>query len=341
MDKREILKKCREYDSSNDYLYYLIHKKQSDTYAVIGAPCNYLFRNDKDQFFGTCIYVSENNLPAGMAAEFPCKKKLFGIPMVKITDKMIHGNVSFLTNPEIRELPFRFRMDSVPGFRSPFIPSYTCFACEDVAEIITPRAALTDLCRKNEDFRSFIERITELFDIKNEQIGIAGSVALGADVSADYDIVFYGDPEELWRIHRIAEEMNRRQGTPKSGNMPIPFRVIIEGRIVDILYVYDRPLLAGVHTARLLKTEVPFRCRVTDDTAALQVEPYLKVDGENFSSLLLEESLLHAVFRTGDMIEGKGDLIRWEHNGKTETMMLCRYPLAQILDYPRYFYRYE
>lgn len=341
MEKTDILKKCREYNNSNDILYYLIRQKQSDTYAVILAPCNYLYQNDEDQFFGTCIYVSENNVSDVMRPEFPNVKRLSGFPMVKICERTDSQGVHSLTSPEVRALPFRYRIDAEPRFRSPFIPAYTCFECEDVINITDPKTALMNLCRRDSDSRSFISALADRFGISPEQIGISGSTSLGAETFSDYDIVFYGDPDKLHRINGIVADINRRQGTPKVGGLPLPFRMIFQGNIVDVLYVYDSRPLDGIISARKIRTDAAFRCRVTDDTLSLQAQPFLTVDGEDFSSLLIADTFLHAVLKRGDIIEGRGDLLRWEHNGKAENIMFCKDPPTQLKNYLRYFYRYE
>ncbi len=342
MEKCEILNKCREYNSSNDYLYYLIYKKQYDVYAIINAPCNYLYRNDEDQFFGTCIYTSENNISDEMADSVPEGKNLFGIPMVKIASrKKKNGKTEALDNRRIRELPLRYGLNSVPRFSSPFIPAYSCFECEDVIDIIEPRKALADLCRSSGDCASFVSELTERFEIAPEQLGMAGSAALCADSIDDYDIVFYGDAAELRRIWGIQTEINRVQGVPKLDGFPLPFRMMFGGHPVDTLFVYDPPVLEGIHTARQIRGDVAFRCRVTDDPAGLQVGPYLKVSGEDYSAAILADSFFHAVIQKGDIIEGRGDLLQWEHNGETENLIFCRYPFDQLTDFTRYFYRQE
>lgn len=341
MDKNGILEKCREYNASNDYLYYRLYREETDTSAIVCAPCNYLYTNAEDQFFGVCIYMSENNLGRGMRPAFPTVKELFGTRMVKVAERTDSQGTRSLDNREIRELPFRHRLDSEPRFPSPFIPAYTCFECADVTDILDPRTALADRCRRNGEFRSLIGALAERFGVETERIGLTGSAALGSGKPGDYDIVFYGDTAELWRINGIMADINRRQGTPKVGGLPLPFRMVFEGRIVDTLMVYDTPASAGVHAARLARADVPFRCRVTDDAAALQVEPYLQVDGGDYSSLILAETFFHAVLRKGDVIEGRGDIIVWEHGGKEERTMLCREPFRQLQDFTRYFRRYE
>ena len=341
MEKKDILEKCREYNGSNDYLYYRICREQTDTSAIICAPCNYLYRNDENQFFGTCIYMSENNLSDGMRHAFPTVKELFGTRMAKVAELTDGQGTRSLDNREIRELPFLHRIDSEPRFQSPFIPAYTCFECADVTEILDPRTALADRCRRNGEFHSLIDAFAERFGVGTDRIGLVGSAALGTETPNDYDIVFYGDAAELWRINGVMAEINRKQGTPKVGGLPLPFRILFEGRIIDTLKVYDSPASAGVHAARLALPDVPFRCRVTDDTASLQVEPYLQVDGGDYSSLILAETFFQSVLRKGDVIEGRGDIIVWEHGGKEERTMLCREPFRQLQDFTRYFRRYE
>lgn len=341
MEKKDILEKCREYNGSNDYLYYRLYREQTDTRAIVCAPCNYLYTNDEDQFFGVCIYMSENNLGDGMRPFFPNVRELFGTRMVKVTERTDSLGTRSLDNQEIRELPFRNRIDAEPRFQSSFIPAYTCFECADVTDILDPRTSLADLCRRNGEFHSFINALAERFRVETDRIGLVGSAALGAETPNDYDIVFYGDTAELWRINGIMAEINRKQGTPKVGGLPLPFRILFEGRIIDTLKVYDSPASAGVHAARLVRPDVPFRCRVTDDTAALQVEPYLQVDGEDYSSMILAETFFQCVLRKGDVIEGRGDIIVWEHGGKEERTMLCREPFRQLRDFTRYFHRYE
>lgn len=341
MNKSEILEKCKKYKESNDYLYYLIHNEEFDTYAVIYTACNYFYANDEDQFFGTCIYVSENNISDEMADAFTCRKTLFNIPMVKIASMEENSRQISLDNRHIRALPLKHRVDSVPRFETPFYPAYSCFECDEVIDIIEPKAALQEMIGRNDDFRAFVSELTERFGISGAQLGIVGSAALGAEVFADYDIVFYGDAEELRRINGIIADINRAQGVPKIDGFPLPFRMLFNGRTVDTLFVYDPPLLDGIHAARLVESDVRFRCRVTDDTAGLQVCPYFKVDGEGYSALFIAESFFHAVIKNGDIVEGRGDILEWEQDGQTERVLFCRDPFAQMIDYTRYFFRDE
>ena len=340
MEKNDILKKCREFNNSNDYLYYVIHKEPSDTTAIICAPCNYLYANDADQFFGICIYVSENALPDELQSAFPSRKRLLGLPMAKISEKTGPEGTSYLLSPQIQELPLRCRLDAAPKGSSGFSPAYTCYSCEDVVDIISPRKALLDRCRENADLRAFLSSLAGRFGLETEQMGLIGSAALGSDHPVDYDIVFYGDASELLRIKGIIDEINHEQGTPIVGGLPLPFRFRHEGCKVDTIFVYEPSMLSGIHSARPVRTGVPFRCRVTDDTWALQVEPYMKVDGEDFSSLLIVETFFHCVFRKGDIIEGRGDILLWNHDGTDEAIMVCRDPFSQLIDFTKYFTRF-
>ena len=105
MSEQEILKKCRNYNDSNDILYYLIHNKQHDTYAIVYAPCNYLFKNEENQFFGICIYVSDNNISPAMSKSFVYHKEMFGIPMTKTTKKLDGDHEAILDSRQIQNLP--------------------------------------------------------------------------------------------------------------------------------------------------------------------------------------------------------------------------------------------
>ncbi len=341
MEKSEILKRCRAYNHSNDNLYYLIHQKEFDTYAVISAPCNYLFSNDQDQFFGTGVYMSNNNFSSRMRTEFTSQKELLGIPLTKTTTGTIGGESYTLDNYEIRELPYLHRPDTAPRFSSPFYPAYTCFECEDVIDIVEPKAALRELCRRDEGFRSFLTELAETFGTEPDKLGLSGSLSLGADSPGDYDIVFYGNVDKLRRINDLIKEINRLQGIPKVGGLPLPFRFIFKECIIDAIFVYEDSDLLTLHTARTIKTNVPFKCRVTDDTRALQFEPFFGVDNEAFSSLIIAESFFHAVIQKGNTIEGIGDILEWEHNGAKENVMLCKDPYRQIKDWTRYFFQYQ
>lgn len=339
MGKNEIIKKCREYDSSNDFLYYLIYKKQHNVYAVIASPCNYLYCNNTDQFFGTCIYSSENNISESMRPLFPFKKELFGIPMVKTVLKVDNGNTISLDNRQVRELPFIYKIDASPRFQSPFISGYTCFECEDVIDIIDPRSALQRLCSKKEDLCSFIAELADCFSITSSQIGIAGSAALGADSVSDYDIVFYADTEKLIGINNTMLELNKTQTAPYLKGSYLPFRFEFMNSIVDTLFVYEDLKLNSIHESRLVYENVFFRCRATGTAFPLQAPPFIGVDCSEFSYILILDTFFHALIREGDIIEGTGDIIQWEHDGKKENIMLCKEPFRQLKDFTRFFNR--
>lgn len=342
MERTEILKKCRAYNNSNDLLYYLIGKKEYDIYAAIYAPCNYLFSNNEDQFFGTGIYMSENNFGNELLKEFTARRTICGIPMIKTPVKHnVNNELGTLDNNEIRELPVLHRLHSEPRFHTPFYPGYYCFECDDVIDIIDPKIAFMDLYRRDESFCSFMTGLADYFDVRPEQLGVFGSVAMGCDSAGDYDIIFYGNKKELKRIRDLITEMNSIHGVPRVGGRPIPFRFIFDGIFVDAFYVYEDSELGSLHTAQTIKTNVPFRCSVIDDSSGLQVVPFLGVDSKDFSSLIVMESYFHSVFKTGNIIEGCGDLLEWEHNGVKENVMLCKDPYRQIKDWSQYFLQYQ
>ncbi|MDO5444922.1 MAG: hypothetical protein Q4F31_04805 [Eubacteriales bacterium] len=341
MSDLDILKKCRALNDSNDILYYLIHSRKYDTSAVICAPCNYLFQNNEDQFFGTCLYVSENNIREEMRSDFPFRKTQCGIPMIKTTIRKDGVRNVSLDNRQIRELPYRYRPDSIPRFHSSFLQSYTCFECADVIEIIDPRAAMIRLCCEDADFRSYVAALGKRFEVSPEQMGLAGSAALGAEKSSDYDIVFYGNAEELRRIHNTVININQKQGVPQAYGLPLPFRFLFREQLVDAFYVCEDFNRNNLHSAEMICENVSFRCRVTDDTYALQMEPFFKVENSDFSYVLLAETFFHATIRKGNVIEGCGDILCWEHDGKKESVMLCREPFRQLKDYTRYYYQQE
>lgn len=341
MEKNAILKKCKTCNDSNDILYYIVEKKEFDVYAVVCAPCNYLFQNDAEQFFGSCIYMSEKNLNEDMRSRFPCRRDIRGITMRKVCEKTEGGKKQFLDNSQIRELPFLHRIDAEPRFESVFIPSYTCYDCADVIDIIDPRTVQLDLYGQNDDFRSFIDELKVLFDVKPEQMGLTGSASLSIPAPSDYDIVFYGDKNELRRIDNVIAELNRKRCAPKASGLSLPFRFMLGERVVDTLLVDTAPDLPRLHAAKLIRRGVPFSCRVTDDRAAFQVEPILIVDSMEFSYVIIIETFFHAAIRKGDMVEGVGDLVLWEHDGKEEYAMLLREPFSQLKNFTRYFTRNE
>lgn len=336
---RNMMKICRDLNDSNDMLYYLIYKEACDTYAVIGAPCNYLYQNDAAQFFGTCLYVSENNISDIMQNEFTIHKDVFGIPMISTAKKTVGDKIISLNSRQIRELPLNHKIDTDPGFLPAFYSAYTCFDCKDVIKIIEPRSSMKALYEEKEEFRRFVDGITELFGIRMNQLGIAGSAALHTDHPKDYDIVFYGNADELRRINNIVMDINKIQGVPTAMGMPLPFSFLYKGHIVDTFYVYDDSRIKNLYSAEIRKKNIQFACKVTDDRYALQVEPFFGVNADGFSYLIIAETFFHAVIRSGDTIEGYGDILEWNNNGKTVNVMLCREPFEQIKEFTRYFYR--
>lgn len=339
MDKNEILQRCRKYNDSNDILYYLVGKREYDVYAVVSAPCNYLYQNDKDQFFGSCIYMSENNLNEDMCSWFPYRKDILGIPMRKVCERSEDGKKYSLENSQIRELPFLHRIDTEPRFESVLIPGYTCYECADVIDIIEPRMALRELYDRNDDFRLLVDELKVLFDVKPEQMGLTGSAALNNPAPGDYDIVFYGNKDELRRIDSVITALNKQRCAAKVFGLSLPFRFVIGEHTVDVLSVDNTLALPHLHEAGLIRKDVPFSCRVTDDSFTFQAEPMLTVDSNEFSRVLIIETFFHAAIRKGDIVEGKGDLVLWEHDGKEEYVMLLKEPFRQLKDFSRYFNR--
>ncbi len=131
--------------------------------------------------------------------------------------KRPQNELGTLNNNEIRELPFLHRLHSEPRFQTPFYPGYYCFECDDVIDIVDPKIAFMDLYRRDESFCSFMTGLADYFDVRPEQLGVFGSVAMGCDSAGDYDIIFYGNKKELKRIRDLITEMNSIHGVPRVG----------------------------------------------------------------------------------------------------------------------------
>lgn len=190
------------------------------------------------------------------------------------------------------------------------------------------------LCSENIRFRYYTEDLLEQFDLKPEQTGLAGSAATGAANPGDYDIVFYGNNDELKRINRIIKKRHAEQKNTKDcSTATLPFQFVHKGTMIDAFFVYDRLVSHNLNTACIICENVSFQCVVTDDSMAMQAEPVLGVDADRFSYLIIVDAMFRAVFKKGDIIEGIGDLACWVHNGTKEKLMICKYPLQQIKDY--------
>lgn len=293
---------------------------------------SHFFTEDKDVIYLKPIYL----LPApGFPDSNLFKQKLIGegryINLLYIKHPLGYRVNSsrwiknYLISLGAREAPARFQ----DGFSSRF------FAIErkKVIRQIAPRECVQEVMVNNEKIRRIVRELSLLFELPITQLGITGSLSIGAKTYNDIDIVIYGTTEEICRIKKIMIEQQKCYGPVlEDGKMwPCRFRDK-HGNVICCFFNYTdqvytnilRNLLTIIETSQMWST---FDEIIIDDTYSFAKTPLYRLSGTQYDLLLVLSRESRGRLHKGDHIVGNSI---WGYTDDHRKMLVVFDPYQEI-----------
>lgn len=221
-----------------------------------------------------------------------------------------------------------------------FTKPFVAFKNEYVCEKSEPRTALSQLKQKNHSIYEIIQQVSEEFGVSEHQVGITGSLALGAEEYNDLDLVFYGSITEINNIKERIRKYIKKNGSVYESGLHWPCRYYNnDGYIICCFFnILDDDYLSFIKNSnyRITEKKVQFSVQVSDDTYSIAKMPLLFLQSRIYDSLVITSRAFRNVFHNGDIINGMGYVLEKE-NGKQS--IICTEPFLNIFDYTNYFNR--
>lgn len=234
-----------------------------------------------------------------------------------------------------REIP---DVDKTHCYRNHFFAdAFIAFDKSDIVATSVPKAALRSIRESNSTISSIIEAAKDILELSDNQIGLTGSLALGAKRYNDIDLVIYGGIKELNQVQRKIEKQISRTADVFENGLKWPCRFYDDdGNIICCFFnIEGENYLDSVINNDFLsdKKRVAFSVRVADDFFSLAKTPLLLLDEGGYNAIIILSRAFRCVFRSGDIISGIGYVAS---DSKT---ILCIDPFNNIENWKFYFNR--
>lgn len=323
-----------------DTLYHCISLQKS-TYKIWAFDdFSHLFPHLTDKVLAKPIYLFSKN-PSYFNPDIFKHKVISG-------EKFI--NLIYQTSPDCgvrmnscRDIK-RMLCREIPGVDNPccyqdgfFADAFIAFDKSDIVTTSVPKTALRSIRENNTAVNSILEAAKDVLELSDDQIGLTGSLALGARTYHDIDLVIYGGIKELNRVQkRIQKQISRTIEVFENG-LKWPCRFYDDdGNIICCFFnIEGENYLDSVinNDFRTDKKRVAFSVRVADDVFSLAKTPFLFLDKGDYDTIVILSRAFRSVFKTGDIISGVGYVAG---NSKT---LLCIDPFSNIENWEFYFNR--
>ncbi len=321
--------------------YHCIAPKDSDYKIWAFDDYSHLFSRNNELILAKPVYCSIN-APINFDFSFYRKKALRGEEYINLIYKTVPGQETRMNSDnEIKALI----TSACPGidrvncyYRNPFSSSFISFNKGDVVDTSSPRKALSMMKKASPQLDSIISLVEDTLNVSESQIGVTGSLALGAEEVHDYDIVFYGNIVELNQIQKRISAQITQNGPVFETGLKWPCRYYDRnGNIICCFFnIEDSFNLdpAFVTDSFPQNQRITFQVRVADDSFSIAKVPILLLEeNEQFNVLVIFSRAFRGVFKSGDTISGVGNI---SADGKT---ILCFDPANSITDWIKYFNR--
>lgn len=334
-----IYKEC--YQGVEDTLYYKIIDKNTGIEAYVFSEYNSFFANKEHKVVGKCFYLHIPDLDKRYYRVFK-KKNISEKEFLNLGYQKGDGDEHFIVNSDVNIKNFisQNHIFSEQSLDNIFSYNYSCFDEELVVGVSEPRVVLKQLYSKNAKIKEIVDEIINAFQVRIEDLGLTGSLALGCDSLSDYDIVFYGNIEKLNEIKSKIDFFRMKNGNVKEYDLNWPCRYYDNySNLICCFFVctdYDYQFLKN---AEIVADKYQFDITIKKDTFSILKAPILEIYDKNIDSIIIFNSGFKGVLRKGDRIKGYGKVIRYSINGKEKYAILCLNPYEEIYNYKTFFNR--
>jgi len=254
------------------------------------------------------------------------------------TNKRLVNNVLTLI-PIGEQLELHFRAD--PSLRKregipPFAEYHTVFTLSDCCGYFEHRHSLRVAMEMYPWLPPKIEKLSDFLGIPQERLGTTGSLAYGRIEDAaegdDIDLTICGSIEEHRRVlATIRKWITNPAHRVFEFNKFWPMRFFLDGTLICPFFIYERPdeIPLSDFTMELVNEGVTFRGRVSGDRHAIYLPMLLRMEGVCVNGektgdmpLIIYDSSVRGEFVRGDLLEGRGKLVRVSTPGDTFPALL-------------------
>lgn len=328
----------KSYQGLEDTLYYKIFDRTTGIEAYVFSEYNCLFENEDNKIIGKCFYL-HIPMEKNQYSELFKTKTLLGKDYYNLGYKKSGECFIVNSDTDIKEFIIQNHIileKSVDN--NIFAENYSCFDDGLVVGVSEPRKALIQCYLKNKKFQKVIDEIIDNFGVKIENLGLTGSLALGSQEAADYDIVFYGEIKELNRIKKRIDIYRAKYGNVEEYGLTWPCRYHDDnGNLICCFFVCSDNVYEPLKSAEIVSDEYRFDVIINDDSYSILKAPILKTNDKQVDSLIILNSAFKGIFQRGDNIQGKGKIIKYRVDGAIHYSILLLNPYEEIYDYNKFF----
>lgn len=322
-----------------DTIYYCISPKNKLYKAWVFDDFAHCFPDLKTCILAKPIYYRD----LGTHLDFPNykHKKLGDGNYINLIYKMdTRSEFTMQSSREIKE----FLCNRIPGLSMAnpysndiFGSSFIGFDKRNILAKSSPKQALANQIQVNEKYVSLIANIAEVLHFYGD-MGLTGSLSLGASSYNDIDVVFYGNTDTLNQVMYGVRTQIANHGAVVENGLKWPCRFYDRyGNIICCFFNFsDGAYHKYIPTNRTALEQISFTAQVTDDTFSIAKTPVLELNHNVYDRLIIWGRAFRGVFRKGDCISGTGYLAT---NDKMNRTIICAAPFQDIENWNSYFNR--
>lgn len=218
-------------------------------------------------------------------------------------------------------------------FKDQFSSRFFAVSPKDVIQCASPRVCLQKICSENRHLAGIIRNISALFGLPAGQLGITGSLSLGAADYQDIDIVIYGTSEEISRVKRVIHEQQILHGpiVEHGKKWPCRFRDS-ENNIICCFFNYTDHVYSKVTDILLPLIESNQRCcsfreTIIDDAYSFSKTPIYQLSGEKYDWLVVLSREFRGRLQKGNKISGSA---LWGYTSDNQKVLVVFEPYREL-----------
>lgn len=219
-------------------------------------------------------------------------------------------------------------------FHDRFSSNFFAIERNQIIQQISPRESAQTIVSYNQDICQILRELSDLFNIPSEQLGITGSLSLGAKSYQDIDIVVYGTTTEISRIKEIIRKQQEQYGAiiENGKEWPCRFRdkhnniICCFFNYTDQSYTYLCSKLLSIIDAHQISSY--FEETIVDDTFSFSKTPIYQLSGIQYDFLLVLSRESRGWFCKGDRITGRSI---WGYTSDRKKILIVFNPYKEIM----------
>lgn len=224
-------------------------------------------------------------------------------------------------------------LEAPTRYRDRFSSSFFAVKKEQIIQRSSPRESAQKLIAENKTICSILKELSQLFQIPIDQLGITGSLSIGANTFQDIDIVIYGSTETISRIKNVILTQQERYGHVIEGGKIWPCRFRDKHQnLICCFFNYTDQGYVNAHQNLLQiisfnQIGLPFDEIITDDTYSFAKIPLYKLSGTQYDYLLVLSRESRGRFQKGDRVKGCSI---WGYTADHKKMLVVFKPYQEI-----------